>query len=73
MNEIPFVFVPHIYFEKAEVAYCHRRLASYISTWCSCTLQSYSCRLFVRAIICKFRLHLSLNCMEDVAELLVHV
>ena len=33
---LPFVFVPHIHFGKAEVAFCHCRLAS-----CSCTLQSY--------------------------------
>ena len=26
---------------KAEAACHHHRLASYISTWCSCTLQSY--------------------------------
>ena len=34
----PFAFVPRIHFGKAEVA---SRLASYVPTWCSCTLQSY--------------------------------
>jgi len=33
------VFVPHIHFGKAEVAYCYCRLRSYSSAWCSCTLQ----------------------------------
>ena len=31
-----FVFMPHIHFGKAEMAYCHCGLASYVSTWCSC-------------------------------------
>ena len=38
---LPFVFMPCIHFGKAEVAYHHRGLASYVFTWCSCTLQSY--------------------------------
>ena len=38
---LQFVFMPCIHFGKAEVAYRHRRLASYASTWYSCTLQSY--------------------------------
>ena len=39
--DLPFVFMPHIHFGKAEVAYRNHGLASYVSTWCSCTLQSY--------------------------------
>ena len=38
---LPFVFVPHIHFGKAGAAYRHHGLASYVSTSCSCTLQSY--------------------------------
>jgi len=35
-----FVFVPHIHFGKAEVAYHHHGLASYSSAQCSYTLES---------------------------------
>ena len=35
-----FVFVPHIHFGKAEVAYHHHGLVSYSSVQCSYTLES---------------------------------
>ena len=35
-----FVFVPHIHFGKAEVAYRHHGLVSYSSARCSYTLES---------------------------------
>ena len=38
---LPFVFIPCIHFGKAEAAYRHRGLASYVCTWCSCVLQLY--------------------------------
>ena len=38
---LPFVFVPHIHFGKAEVAYLHHRFANYGSAQCSYTLELY--------------------------------
>ena len=69
---LPFVLVPRIHFGKAEMAYCHRGLASYVSTWCSCTLQSYILPNISPGYYLQFRLRISMNYTENVAELLVH-
>jgi len=69
---LPFVFVPHIHFGKAEMAYRHHGLASYVSTCCSCTLQSYILPNISPCYYLKFRLRISMNYMESVAELLTH-
>jgi len=57
---------------QKEVAYLHRGLASYISTWWSCTLQSYILLSIPPVIICEFSLRMLMNYMKNVAELLVH-
>ena len=52
----PFVFIPHIHFGKAEATYCN----------------CIPYRIFLRAVICKFSIRISMNYMEDIAELLAH-
>jgi len=61
----------HPHFGKAEVADRHCGLASYVSTFCSYTLQSYILSILC-LIIRKFSLRISMNYTENVAELLAH-
>jgi len=61
--------VPRIHFGKAEVAYRHCGLASYISTWCSCILQSY---ILLNISLCYY-LHIQLAYLNGLyVELLAH-
>ena len=49
------------------VAYCHHRLGTHSSAWCSCTLHSYIYQIFfyMYVTIC---LHISMNYMENIMD-----